>query len=162
MFNDAPNYLKTLWYVFGFALLALAIWPVTFTPTPWVAVLCIVLWSLALSIKTAKENYGHDCHLYRVVSGWGERWALWYDGGNAIYNPAYPWTMDMWHLLRDLMVYAFAFAMIAGTGTTVWIVLPFIENIVFMSKSTYFKTGRFPIGELVTEFFKTANKFTNT
>ena len=162
MFKDANEKLKYLWFAFGFGVLYLIVQPVTFTPSNALALVFVFLWSLILSIKTAKENYGHDTPIYRVMVSWGERWSAWYDGGNSVYDPAYPWTMDMWHLMRDLMVYAFAGAMVAVTGTTFWLIIPLIENLVFQTKSTLFHYGTFPVWELITEFFKTRNKFTNT
>lgn len=157
MFPKASAIFKYMWFAFGFAMLYLVIFPVTFTPSIALAILSTSIGSLALAIKTAKENYGHDCTLYTWVASFGERWALWYDGGNSVYDPAYPFTMDMWHLLRDLAVYTAMATAVFATGSTFWFVIPFIENAIFLTKSTLFKDGTFPLTDLIKKTFSTEN-----
>ena len=117
MYPNAPVIFKRLWFVFGFCMIFVAFQSYRFEPSPYWALFFVFLWSLDLCINTAKENYGQASSIYKVMSKWGVRWAKWYDGGNDVYDPAYPFTMDMWHLLRDLRVYFFMAAMISVSGT---------------------------------------------
>lgn len=159
MFPNASNKYKIAWYVFGFIMFAVAIASIKFTPSDVLTMISVIIGSFALSIKTAKENYGHESALYRFIASKGERWAKWFDGGNETYDPAYPFTMDFWHLLRDMAIYTLTAAVVFASGNTFWLIIPFVENMIFQTKSTLFKDGNFPITKLASDFFSTKNKF---